>query len=51
MSFAASPRFRSSDRPNDVAILTIHPRRTKNETTATYVFKHGALTGKLNVKH
>ena len=22
MSFAASPRFRSSDRPNDVAILT-----------------------------
>src|SRR5206468_3330891 len=27
MSFAASPRFRSSDRPNDVAILTIHPRR------------------------
>src|SRR5882762_6717153 len=27
MSFAASLRFRSSDRPNDVAILTIHPRR------------------------
>jgi hypothetical protein len=27
MSFAASPRFRSSDRPNYVAILTIHPRR------------------------
>jgi len=27
MSFAASPRFRSSDKPNDVAILAIHPRR------------------------
>jgi hypothetical protein len=27
MSFAANLRFRSSDRPNDVAILTIHPRR------------------------
>src|SRR5256885_3002101 len=24
-----SPRFRSSDRPNDVAILTIHPRRSQ----------------------
>src|SRR5438105_2096671 len=27
MSFAASPRFRSSDRPNDMAISTIDPRR------------------------
>src|SRR5438128_5133135 len=27
MFFAASLRFQSSDRPNDVAILTIHPRR------------------------
>ncbi len=29
MSFAASPRFRSSDNPNDVVILTIHPRRRR----------------------